>query len=80
MSYPKPDGWNGGPDGRIMRQGSGSRLSINISTDTGEEVARMDRRAELEFEDADFGGPDAGQPDAPGYDSMENYDQCYGDA
>ena len=77
--YPKPEGWNGGPDGRIVRQGSGSRLSVAPGTAEGECAAREDRRIELEFDDADFGGYEAGQPDHP-MDPPENYEDCYGDA
>jgi len=73
-SYPKPTGWKGGPDGRIIRQGSGSRGSINIATDTGEEAAREDRRWELDFSSADFGSSDAGQ-----HCPLENYYECYED-
>lgn len=74
-SYPKPEGWHGGPDGRILRTGSGSRIGINLATDKGEDYAQEDRRQELDFNHADFGGSHAGQ-----CYPMENYDECYGDA
>lgn len=46
--YPQPPGgWNGGPEGRIMRQGSAGRLSYNPNTDRGgedQDAAFGDRR------------------------------------
>lgn len=56
MPYPKPKGWNGGPDGHIQRQGSGGHIGWNPNTDRGEQNSQMNRRGTLDFEEADFGG------------------------
>lgn len=51
--YPKPEGWDGGPDGRILRTLDG-HLGTNVEVDNGEDV--RDRRNERTFDEADLGG------------------------
>lgn len=81
LDYPKPEGWHGGPDGSIMRQGSGGRISVNFSTDCGEKAARADRDSDLDAYMSDFGGPCAGQkfPLVQTHDDWDEYDPGLGD-
>lgn len=41
MTYPKPTGWNGGPDGSIIRQGMCGHLGYNPATESGEKFAQQ---------------------------------------
>jgi hypothetical protein len=50
-SYPKPEGWKGGPDGRIMRQGSAGHLGWNPYVSDDQDDALGDRR---NCHDADY--------------------------
>jgi hypothetical protein len=79
--YPKPVGWDGGPDGSIQRQGSSGRISVNPGTDLGEKVARLDRDNDLDWDHADFGCPEyAGQkyPLDQTHDDWDEYDPGQG--
>lgn len=58
MSYPKPAGWNGGPDGRMLRQGLNGHLGYNPSTDAGEKFAQ-EQADEGEWDRCNEVGPDA---------------------
>lgn len=48
--YPKPEGWNGGPDGRIIRQGSAGHIAATKHDDEDECYENC-----LTFDEADFG-------------------------
>lgn len=43
-NYPKPKGWDGGPDGMMMRQGSGGRRGWNQYENDDPDDAIGDRR------------------------------------
>lgn len=53
--YPKPEGWNGGPDGKILRTGSAGHLGPQTN-DEEDQGPWLDRRNEKTFDEADFGG------------------------
>lgn len=48
--YPKPDGWNGGPDGHIIRQGSAGHKRWDKHDDWDQDTENC-----LSFDEADFG-------------------------
>lgn len=54
--YPKPDGFQGGPDGTILRTGSGGRLGLNAELDDGEFDACSSRVNEHTIDYFDGGG------------------------
>lgn len=54
--YPKPAGYDGGPDGKIMRQGTGGRLGMNPHLKSSDDAADFDlRRNELSCDEAHLG-------------------------
>jgi hypothetical protein len=57
--YPKPAGWNGGPDGSIQRQGSAGHKSFNPFVESGNTGFDDEIQKNVQdFDDADLGGCD----------------------